>query len=123
MSLIKRGKTWHCHFVVNGQRFRQSLGTRDWREAQAKQKELIGQAMEGKITQSSASLARQPFVQAADDYEKARKLELATASLLPASVPEVDYREANHRLPDVEGRTEKHTRGQGAFCRSCNAQR
>jgi integrase len=79
-SLKKRGKTWHCHFVVNGQRFRQSLGTRDWREAQAKEKELIGQAMEGKVTQSSTSLARRPFGQAADDYVTARKLELAPAS-------------------------------------------
>jgi len=41
MALFKRNKTWHCHFVVNGQRFRQSLGTKDWREAQAKEKELI----------------------------------------------------------------------------------
>ncbi len=80
MALLKRGKTWHCHFVVNGQRFRQSLGTTDWREAQAKQKELIGQAMEGKLTQTSASLARQPFGLAADDYVTARKLELAPAS-------------------------------------------
>ena len=47
MSLVKRGKTWHCHFVVNGQRFRQSLGTKDWREAQAKEKELIAQAWRG----------------------------------------------------------------------------
>jgi integrase len=80
MSLTKRGKTWHCHFVVNGQRFRQSLGTKDWREAQNKEKELIGQAMQGKLTQTSTSLARQPFGQAADDYVTARKLELATAS-------------------------------------------
>src|SRR5215467_5952324 len=80
MSLVKRGKTWHCHFVVNGQRFRQSLGTKDWREAQSKEKELIGQAMEGKLTQSSTMLARQPFGQAADDYVTARKLELAPAS-------------------------------------------
>ena len=80
MSLKKRGKTWHCHFVVNGQRFRQSLGTTDWREAQAKEKELIGQAQEGKLHQTSTSLARQPFGQAADDYMTARKLELATAS-------------------------------------------
>ncbi|HVM92105.1 MAG TPA: site-specific integrase [Terriglobales bacterium] len=80
MSLTKRGKTWHCHFVVNGQRFRQSLGTKDWREAQAKEKDLIGQAMDGKLTQTSSSLARQPFGQAADDYVTARKLELATAS-------------------------------------------
>jgi integrase len=80
MALVKRGKTWHWHFVINGQRFRQSLGTTDWREAQSKEKELIGQAMEGKITQTSASLARQPFGQAADDYVTARKLELAPAS-------------------------------------------
>ena len=80
MALVKRGKTWHCHFVVNGQRFRQSLKTSDWREAQSKEKDLIGQAMEGKLTQTSSNLARQPFGQAADDYVTARKLELASAS-------------------------------------------
>src|ERR1017187_1976792 len=80
MSLLKRGKTWHCHFVVNGQRFRQSLETKDWREAQNKEKELIASASEGKLTQTSATLARQPFGQAADDYVLARKLELAPAS-------------------------------------------
>ncbi|MGB9071751.1 MAG: site-specific integrase [Terriglobales bacterium] len=80
MSLVKRGKTWHCDFVVNGQRFRQSLETTDWREAQSKEKDLIGQATGGKLTQTSTSLARQPFGQAADDYVTARKLELAAAS-------------------------------------------
>jgi integrase len=80
MALTKRGKTWHCHFVVNGQRFRQSLGTKDWREAQTKEKELITQASEGKLTQTSTSLARLPLGQAADDYVTARKLELAPAS-------------------------------------------
>ena len=76
----KRGKTYHCDFVVNGQRFRQSLGTTDWREAETKLKDLIGQATDGKLTPTSASLARQPFGQAADDYVTARKLELAAAS-------------------------------------------
>jgi len=80
MSLTKRGKTWHCHFVVNGQRFRQSLYTSDWREAQAKEKQLIAEASEGKLTQTSTSLARQPFGPAADDYVTARKLELASTS-------------------------------------------
>src|ERR1019366_5290957 len=80
MALVKRGKTWHCHFVVNGQRFRQSLRTKDWREAQSKEKELIGQAMEGKLSQTSATLARQPFAQAADEYVSGRTLELAPAS-------------------------------------------
>ncbi len=50
MALVKRGKTWHCHFVVNGQRFRQSLGTKDWREAQANEKQLIAEASERKLT-------------------------------------------------------------------------
>jgi hypothetical protein len=40
-ELVKRGKTWHAHFFVDGQRFRQSLETSDWREAQAKEKELM----------------------------------------------------------------------------------
>ena len=80
MSLVKRGKTWHTHFVVNGQRFRQSLGTKDWREAQSKEKQLIAEASEGKLTQNSTTLARQPFGLASDDYMSARKLELAPAS-------------------------------------------
>jgi integrase len=80
MSLVKRGKTWHTHFFVAGQRFRQSLDTSDWREAQAKEKQLIAYASEGKLTQNSCSLARQAFGQAADDYVISRKLELAKAS-------------------------------------------
>jgi integrase len=80
MSLTKRGKTWHTHFFVDGQRFRQSLETSDWREAQSKEKKLIAEASEGKLAHSSTTMARQPFGQAADDYVSARKLELATAS-------------------------------------------
>jgi integrase len=41
---------------------------------------LIAQASEGKLHQTSTALARQPFGQAADDYVKTRKLELAPAS-------------------------------------------
>jgi integrase len=80
MALKKRGKTWHCHFVVNGQRIRQSLETTDWREAQAKEKELIAEVQTGKLHQASTALSRQPFGPAADDYITARKLELAPAS-------------------------------------------
>jgi integrase len=79
-KLIKRNKIYHCHFFVNGQRVRQSLETRDWKEAEAKLSELIAQAQEGKLTQNSAALARLPFTQAADEYVSARKLELAPAS-------------------------------------------
>lgn len=80
MALFKRNKTWHTHFVVNGQRFRQSLGTKDWREAQSKEKQLIAEASEGKLTHNSTALARLPFTQAADEYVSARTLELAPAS-------------------------------------------
>ena len=80
MSLTKRGKTWHTHFVVNGQRFRQSLHTRDWREAQQEEKRLIGEAQEGKLTHKAGALARMPFNAGADDYTISRKLELAAAS-------------------------------------------
>jgi integrase len=80
MALKKRGKTWHTHFVVNGQRFRQSLNTTDWREAQAKEKELVTQASAGKLSHTTTSMARQPFGLAADDYVAARHLELAPAS-------------------------------------------
>jgi integrase len=65
---------------VDGQRFRQSLGTTDWNEAQEKAGRLKREAEDGKITQTSISLARQPFGLAADDYVTARKLELASAS-------------------------------------------
>jgi len=123
MALAKRGKTWHCHFVVNGQRVRQSLGTRDWREAQAKEKQLIAEASEGKLTHNSGTLARQPFGQAADDYVRARKLELANASqakekqllvqlraYFKTRTAEGDHSEANHRIPDLESRSEGRPR-------------
>ena len=118
MALIKRGKTWHSHFFVNGQRFRQSLETSDWREAQAKEKQLIAEASEGKLTHNSTTLARQPFGQAADDYVSARKLELAPASqakekqllvqlqdLLQTGTAQGDHSEANHGLPGLESGT------------------
>ena len=57
MSLVKRCKTWHCHFVVKGQRFRQSLGTKDWREAQSEEKRLIADASKGKLTHHSTTLS------------------------------------------------------------------
>ncbi len=44
MAIYKRGKTWWTDFSVNGQRYRESLRVTDWREAQAREKELIVQA-------------------------------------------------------------------------------
>jgi integrase len=58
MALYKRGTTWHTDFTVNGQRFRQSLETSDWREAQSKEKELIAQASAGKLAPSSQQFSK-----------------------------------------------------------------
>jgi integrase len=80
MALVKRGKTWHTHFFVDGQRFRQSLATSDWREAQAREKELIAQAAQGHLNASHIGFAKLPFSQAADGYFRERRLELQESS-------------------------------------------
>jgi integrase len=80
MSLTKRGKTWHTHFFVDGQRVRQSLGTSDWREAQAKEKELITQATQGNVAASHQGFAKLPFPQASTSYLNGRRLELSASS-------------------------------------------
>ena len=80
MALTKRGKTWHTHFFVDGQRYRQSLETGDWREAQAKQKELIAQAKDGRLGACARGFARLSFNEAADRYLEGRTLELSTSS-------------------------------------------
>jgi hypothetical protein len=62
------------------QRFRQSLATTDWREAQAKQKELIAAAEQGKLSASSGAFAKLLFEDAAEKYLAARLPELAESS-------------------------------------------
>ena len=80
MALKKRGKTWHTHFFVDGQRFRQSLETSDWREAQAKEKALIAAAKAGKLSASSEDFARLIFEDAAEKFLLGRLPELAESS-------------------------------------------
>jgi integrase len=80
MALGKRGKTWHTHFFVDGQRFRQSLSTSDWREALAREKDLIAQATQGNLAASHQGFGRLAFTQAAESYFAGRKLELGESS-------------------------------------------
>jgi integrase len=80
MALVKRGKTWHTHFFVDGVRYRQSLETGDWREAQAKEKLLITEAAQGNLSASHQGFAKLAFTQAADSYFNGRKLELGESS-------------------------------------------
>ena len=81
MARFKRGKWWWTDFSVNGVRYRQSLRTTDWREAQAQEKELISQASQGKLAPSSQRFARLAFAEAADRYVESRRIELAPRSI------------------------------------------
>ncbi len=80
MALKKRGKTWHTHFFVDGQRFRQSLETSDWREAQRKEKELIAQASQGKLAPASQQFSRLNMNEALDRYLADRSARVAARS-------------------------------------------
>ena len=81
MALVKRGKTWHTHFFVDGQRFRQSLDTSDWREAQSKQKDLIADAKAGKLSPTKQEFARLSFREAAERFLQDRTPQLAPLSV------------------------------------------
>ncbi len=81
MALVKRGKTWHTHFFVDGQRFRQSLETSDWREAQSKEKDLIAEAKAGKLAPTKQEFARLTFREAAERFLQDRIPQLAPLSV------------------------------------------
>ncbi len=82
MALFRRGKTWYADFTVNGQRYKQSLQTTDWREAKSKEKELIGQAEVGKLAPAGQKFAKLGFAEAADRYLADRLAHLAPRSIL-----------------------------------------
>jgi integrase len=69
MALYKRNGIYHCDFVVNGQRYRQTLETTDWREATQKENDLKARAREGKLASGmTAEFARLGFEAALDRY-------------------------------------------------------
>ena len=81
MALKKRGSTWHTHFFVDGERFRFSLDTSDWREAQRKERVLIGEAKAGKLAASKDDFSRLPFSGAAERFLADRIPHLAPRSI------------------------------------------
>ncbi len=81
MALKKRGDTWHTHFFVDGERFRKSLDTSDWREAQRKERELIAEAKKGKLMASRDEFSRLSFGDAADRFLADRLPRLAARSV------------------------------------------
>lgn len=65
----QRRGVYHCDFTLNGHRYRQTLETRDWREAKQKEHDLIALAKEGKLSAGrTAEFARLPFEEASDRY-------------------------------------------------------
>ncbi len=81
MALYKRRGWWWTDFSLNGERYRLPLRTTDWREAQAREKELIAQASQGKLAPSSQQFARLAFPEAADRYLADRLAYLAPRSV------------------------------------------
>jgi integrase len=82
VALYKRRKTWWTDFSVNGARFRQSLGTTDWREeAQKSEKQLIAEAKTGRVTQPGRALARMAFSVAIERYLSLRLARLARRTI------------------------------------------
>lgn len=81
MSLAKRGKTWYTHFFVDGQRYRQSLHTSNYREAQKEQTKRMSQAEQGKFAPAGQQFAKLGFTEAGERYIESRKLELSEASI------------------------------------------
>jgi len=81
VALVKRGKTWHTHFFVDGQRFRQSLETSDWREAQKKERELISRASQGKLAPMSQQFSKLTFKEAGEKNLAERSTQLASRSV------------------------------------------
>ena len=79
MALLKRGKTWHCDFVVDGARYRQSLNTTDWREAQAIEKKLMADAQQGKLASDARrkGIAKLAFKEAAEQFTADRAPNIA----------------------------------------------
>jgi integrase len=81
MALYKRNDTWWTDFSVNGQRFRLSLDTSDWREAQRQEKEKITDAQRGKIAPASQQFSRLSFSQAAERFLSQRVVEISANTL------------------------------------------
>ena len=79
MSLMKRGKWYWMHDVVNGLRYRLPLKTTNWQEALRKQKETLSEIQAGKLGKQGAT-GRQTFDVAADAYIEERQLHSAEKS-------------------------------------------
>jgi hypothetical protein len=82
MALRKRQGTYHADFTINGERYRQSLETHDWREAVQKENDLKARAREGKLAQwVTAEFSRLAFSVAVERYLKERSITAIKATV------------------------------------------
>ncbi|MGA3317139.1 MAG: site-specific integrase [Candidatus Korobacteraceae bacterium] len=79
MALEKRGKTWHYDLKIRGVRYRGSLKTTDWRQAQSLESELRQRAEKGELAgdKQTKALARLKFRDAAERWIADRAPDLA----------------------------------------------
>jgi integrase len=80
MALYKRNKVWWTDFSVNGVRYRISLDTTDWRQAQSSEKEKIAEAHAGKLSAVGQSFARLAFTAALERYLADRSAHVTSRS-------------------------------------------
>src|SRR5260221_14024173 len=73
MAIYKRHSVWWADFVVNGQRYRQSLETGDRREALNEEKALIAKAPDGKPAVPGTRFGRLSLSDAIEQYIADRK--------------------------------------------------
>jgi integrase len=84
MKLHKRpgSAQYWADFTIEGQRFRVSLRTKDWREAQKRAKQAIVDASAGKLKPKQKDVTRLMFAEAVDWYLESRRYELSEGSFI-----------------------------------------
>lgn len=82
MAIYQRNGIHHCDFMVNGERYRQTLETSDRREAKQRERDLITLAKEGKLASGvTAEFARLAFGAAVDRHLKERAVTVIDATI------------------------------------------
>jgi len=69
----KRNGIWHADFSIDGMRYRQSLGTSNWRDASRKVADLMALAKEGRLTSESREFSRLSFPEAVERWLEEKK--------------------------------------------------
>ncbi len=96
MKLYKREKDgiiWWMDTTIDGQRYRLSLDTTDWREARNIAKQKTREILEGKVTATSVSFAKLKFDDACHRFLEDRKLELQPSTYIKEKQVTVRLRE------------------------------